>query len=101
MNYKSVTIWHKEKDCYKRILFEKALAAEIKAVSGSAAGEKKCGSAVVRVYSLYDCGISPGDCLCVGYEEALYPPPDAYIITEVCGFFTGSAVLRHYRLKCA
>lgn len=101
MNYKSVTIWHKEKDRYKRILFEKASVTESKAVSGSAAGEKKCDNAVVRAYSLYDCGISPGDYLCVGYEEAMLPPSDAYIITEVCGFFTSSAALRHYRLKCA
>lgn len=101
MNYKSVTIWHKEKNQYKRILFERSVVTECVGIDGHAAGEKGYGSVLVRAYSLYDCGIKPGDYLCVGYEESVSPPEDAYIITEVGSFFSVSAVLRHYRLKCA
>ena len=53
----------------------------------------------MRVYTLYDCGISPGDRLCMGYDEAPSPPEDAYIITAVTGFFNAGAALRHYKIE--
>lgn len=100
MNFKSVTIWHKKGQEYKRLLFDRATAAETRGIKGSAVGEIEENSALVRVYTLYDCGISPGDRLCMGYDEAPSPPEDAYIITAVTGFFNAGAALRHYKIEC-
>lgn len=100
MNFTGVTIWHKKGDEYKRLFFDSATVTEAKAIEGSAAGELEKNYALIRIYALYESEISVGDKLCAGYDEALAPPEEAYIITEIKGFFNGAATLRHYRLKC-
>ena len=100
MRYNSVTIWHKTNDGYKRIFFEKANIVATYKMSGSAAGELEENCATVRVYTLYDSGITTGDRILFGYDEALCPPCEAYIITEITGFFNVSASLRHYKIIC-
>lgn len=100
MNFTGVTIWHKKGQEYKRLYFDTSTVTEEKAIEGSAAGELSKNSALIRIYALYECGISVGDKLCVGYDEAAEPPEGAYIITEIKGFFNVAATLRHYRIKC-
>ena len=80
MNFTGVTIWHKKGQEYKRLYFDTSTVTEEKAIEGSAAGELSKNSALIRLYALYECGISVGDKLCVGYDEATEPPEGAYII---------------------
>ncbi len=100
MRYNSVTIWHKTNDGYERIFFEKASIVSTQKMSGSAAGELDRTFATVRVYTLYDCNVTTGDRILFGYDEALNPPREAYIISEITGFFNANASLRHYKIIC-
>lgn len=100
MTYKSVTIWHKTNKAYKRLLFDHATVTKKSYLDGNAVGQTENNDILIRLYSLYDPGISTGDRLCIGYEEALLPPNDSYVISEVTGFFNSSANLRHCKIKC-
>ena len=100
MKYNSVTIWHKTNDGYKRIFFEKASVIKTLGVEGGASGELENNSAALRVYTLYDCGVVPGDRLIIGYDEALTPPIEAYKIMQITDYFNVSAPLRHYKIIC-
>lgn len=100
MRYTSVTVWHKKGQEYKRILFERAMVSKAQTIKGYAAEQTESNNISIRAYTICDCGIFAGDRLCMGYDEAIYPPEDAYVITEVKGFFNAGAGLRHYRFKC-
>lgn len=100
MKYNSVTIWHKTKSGYERKFFEKASIVCSCKMTGSAAEQLETNDAAVRVYTLYDCGISCGDKILFGYDEAPNPPDEAYIISEITGFFNVTASLRHYKIIC-
>lgn len=96
-----MTLWHKKDSSkYSRIVFDHAVVTAVKGQKILGSQRTDEGTARVRLFTVRECDVQPGDRLIQGYSVSCEPPEDAFIISSLKKNFDVSPALRHYRADC-